>query len=340
MTGILVEVRRGRFVESVHRGSVVVVDTAGTVLWSAGDPEMHTFMRSSAKPIQALAVVETGAYEAFGLTERELAVMCGSHSGEPAHVETVLGILEKTGLSEAHLKCGTHRPVHRPSADELVRRGRQPTAVHCNCSGKHAGMLAVARHMGWSLDDYWREDHPVQRLCLENLAEVAGYPASGIGVAADGCGAAVFALPLRNMALAFARMARPEDPCSGFPPERASAASLVVRSMRAHPDMVAGTGRLCTALMTHTAVFAKGGAEAVYCLGVPERGLGVAVKIEDGNYRAVGPVVLRVLEELGLLSPEAARALEGFARPLMKNHRGEVTGAIETVLRLRKELTA
>ncbi|RJQ04062.1 MAG: asparaginase [Bacillota bacterium] len=334
MSQVLVEVRRGGYVESVHRGSVAVVDPAGMLVAHAGDPEAYTFMRSAAKPIQALAIVESGAYEAFGLTEKELAVMCASHSSEPGHVATVLGALAKIGLDESHLQCGTHLPTHTPSAHALIREGREPTAVHCNCSGKHAGMLAVAKKMGWGLEDYWHENHPLQRLCLDNVASVAGYRASRIGVARDGCGVSVFALPLRNMAQAFARLANPDDPKSDFGPARASAASLIVRAMRAHPDMVAGTGRLCTVLMEATPVVAKGGAEAVYCFGVPGWGLGCALKIEDGNSRAVGPAVVRVLENLGLVSPPAARSLEPFSRLATVNHRGEVVGVTEAVFGL------
>ncbi|MCL6581237.1 MAG: asparaginase [Firmicutes bacterium] len=335
MSEILVEVRRGDYVECVHRGSVAVVDLDGRLVASVGDPDCVTFMRSAAKPIQALAVVESGAYEEFGLTERELAVMCASHSSEPCHVEVVLGILRKLGLDESYLQCGTHLPTHGPSAKALLREGREPTAVHSNCSGKHAGMLALARRMGWSLDDYWTEDHPVQRLCLENVAAVTGYPARAIGVAKDGCGVAVFALPLRHMALGFARLACPGDPRTGFGPERARAAALVVRAMRAHPEMVAGTGRLCTALLRATPVLAKGGAEGVYCFGVPGRGLGCALKIDDGGSRAVGPAVVRVLEELGVVGPDLPGELEPFRRPRNTNHRDEVIGSIEPVFRLK-----
>jgi len=340
MSELLVEVRRGSIVESHHRGSAVVVDTAGRLVWSVGDPETYTFMRSAAKPIQALAVVESGAYDAFGFEPRELAVMCASHASEPYHVEAVKGILEKLGLGEEHLQCGTHWPSHRPSALQLAREGREPSAVHCNCSGKHSGMLAVCRHMGWSLDDYWRENHPVQRLCLENMAAVSGWPAEKTGLAKDGCGVVVFALPLRNMALALARMANPDDPRTGFPPERVRAVSLIAGAMRAHPEMVAGTDRLSTALMRNAPVVAKGGAEGVYCFGVPGRGLGAAVKIDDGNSRAVGPTVMRIIDGLGLVDGEARAALEPFAHPSGKNHRGETIGSVEAVFSVREESIA
>jgi len=337
MSEVLVEVRRGGYVESVHRGSVAVADPRGRLIAWVGDPDYYTFMRSAAKPIQALAVVETGAYEAFGFDERELAVMCASHNGEPFHVEAVLGILRKIGLDESYLKCGVHPPYHAPSAEALVREGRTPSAVHCNCSGKHAGMLAVARHMGWELDGYWRPEHPVQKLCLRNLAEVADYPEEKIGVATDGCGVCVFALQLRKMAQAFARLADPEDPGSGLDTRRAKAAALVVRAMRTHPEMVDGTDGFYTVLMQSLPVVAKSGAEGVGCFGVPGRGLGGAVKVDDGNSRATRPAVLRTLEALGVFSPERADdPLRSFRRPANFNNRGEVVGFIEPVFSLHE----
>lgn len=334
MSEVLVEVRRGDWVESIHRGDVAVVDPAGQVVASVGDPDCYTFWRSAAKPIQALAVVESGAYEAFGLTERELAVMCASHAGELFHVEAVLSILGKLGLDSTYLKCGTHLPYDTGSAHALLREGKTPTTLHCNCSGKHAGMLALTRRMGWDLDGYWRPDHPVQRLCLKNVAEVSGYPADKIGVATDGCGVSVFALPLRNMAQAYARLANPDDPRSGFGPDRRRAAKTIVRAMRGYPEMVDGTGRLYTVLMQSLPVVAKGGAEGVGCYGVPERGLGVAVKAEDGSPRATQPAVVRTLEALGLLAPKVPEALESFRRPVNKNNRDEVVGHVEAVFDL------
>ncbi len=334
MSEILVEVRRGSYVESVHRGNVAVVDTLGNVVAAVGDPDYYTFMRSSAKPIQALGIVESGAYEAFGFTKKELAVMCASHGGESFHVETVYGILAKLGLDESSLRCGTHLPYHVPTAEAMTREGRRPTAVHCNCSGKHSGMLAIARRMGWPLEGYWKEDHPVQKLNKQNVAEVSGYRASRIGVAVDGCGVPVFALPLRHMAQAFARLANPVGSDFSFAPERAEAAELIVRSMRAHPEMVAGTGRLCTALMRSAPVVAKSGAEGVYCIGLPGKGLGVALKIDDGNSRASNPAAVRVLEALGVLTPKALEELELFRRPVNRNNRGDVVGTTEAVFNL------
>lgn len=331
MSEVLARVLRDGIVESVHRGSVAVVDTSGHLLWSIGDPDTYALMRSAAKPLQALAVAESGAYAAYGLTEPELAVICSSHTAESYHVEAVLGILAKLGLGEEHLQCGTHAPAHPPAAEALIRAGLEPTPVHCNCSGKHAGMLAVCRRLGWSLERYVEPDHPVQRLNLDNLAAVAGYPVEQIGLARDGCGVPVYALPIRHMALAFARLANPGDRRSAFDPVRAEAAALVGRAMQAHPQMVAGTGRLCNHLMRHAPVVAKSGAEAVYCFGVPERGIGCALKIEDGNSRAVAPVVVEILRRLEVFSPSAADAFRGHL-PQLLNHRGEVAGSIEPVL--------
>ncbi len=336
MSEILAEVRRGSYVECVHRGSIAVVDPQGALVASVGDPDYYTFMRSSAKPIQALAIVESGAYEAFGFTLRELAVMCASHAGESFHVEAVRSILTKLGLTEKNLQCGTHAPYHELTAAALAREGRAPTTLHCNCSGKHAGMLALARHMGWDVDDYWRPEHPVQQLCLRNVAEVAGYPASKIGVAVDGCGVSVFALPLRHMARAFARLANVGDPATSLGPERAKAAGLVVKAMRTHPEMVSGTDRLDTVMMKVAPVVAKGGAEGVHCAGVLGKGFGYAIKVDDGNSRAARPAAVRTMEALGCLGPEAQEALKPFAHAVNTNNRREIIGSIEAVFELRR----
>lgn len=334
MSEVLARVLRQGMVESIHRGSIAVVDISGGLVWSVGDPDTYTFMRSAAKPIQALAVVESGAHAAFGLTQPELAVICSSHSAEAHHVAAVLGILGKLGLNEEHLQCGIHAPSHPPAAEELIRAGRKPTPVHCNCSGKHAGMLAVCRHLGWDLGGYIEAEHPVQQLNLDSAAAVTGYPRESIGLARDSCGVPVYALPLRHMALAFARLANPGDPRSGFSPSRAEAAELIVQAMRRNPEMISASSGLCSNLMRHVPVVAKSGAEAVYCFGVPGHGIGCALKIEDGNSRAVAPVVVEILRELGVLTLEAAAAFEQHL-PQPRNHHGQVSGRVEAV-RLRR----
>ncbi|MGE5587610.1 MAG: asparaginase [Clostridia bacterium] len=322
-----VKVTRGSIVESVHRADVAVADSEGRVLFWVGDPGKVTYWRSCAKPVQAVPVVETGAAQRFGFEDREIAVMCASHSGEYAHIRAVAGILHKIGLTDLALACGVHPPLDRDSAKMLAACGVAPWQLHCNCSGKHAAMLAVAIHMGYSIEGYFRPDHPVQRLMLREVSLFTGVPEGDIAVGVDGCGVPVFGLPLASMARAFATLASPER----LPDVAcASAARRVCRAMRTHPHMVAGRGRLTTDLMQVAGdqLVAKSGAEGVYCVGILERGLGVAVKIEDGSARAAGPLVLEVLGRMGILDAGHLRALASHHHPRVLNHRGEAVGDI------------
>ncbi|HEX2191508.1 MAG TPA: asparaginase [Longimicrobiaceae bacterium] len=325
-----VDVVREGVTESRHRVHVAVVDADGQLRACAGEPETVTFFRSSAKPFQALAVVEDGAAERFGITDGELALVCGSHTGSRAHTAAAESILRKAGLDAEALACGPHAPWHEPTRRELQEAGLEPVRLHNNCSGKHAGMLALARARGWETQDYNRPEHPVQLRMLSEVSRWAGVPTEAIAVGNDGCGVACFALPLRNMALAYARLAR-----AARAGERAP--SRVVVAMLAHPEMVAGRGRLCTEIMRRSEgrLFAKIGAEGVYCVGVPGAELGVAIKVEDGSTRAVGPAILGVLRELDLISEDDYGAMFALAYPDVVNTRGEVTGQLRPEIRLR-----
>jgi L-asparaginase II len=323
-----VKVTRGSIVESVHRVDVAVADGSGDVLYWVGDPNKVTYWRSCAKPIQAIPVIETGAAERFGFDDREIAVMCASHSGECAHVTTVAGILRKIGLPDAALACGVHPPLDRDSSRRLTACGVAPWQLHSNCSGKHSAMLAVAVHLGYSVQGYYRVDHPVQRIMLREVSLFTGVPQRDIAIGVDGCGVPVFGLSLASMARAFATLASPDHLMTDV--ACAKAARRVCRAMRTHPHMVAGRGRLTTDLMRVAGdrVVAKSGAEGVYCVGLLERGLGVAIKIEDGSTRAVGPLVLEVLARMGALEAGHLRALAPHHRPQVLNHRGEAVGEI------------
>lgn len=331
MSEILAEVLRGELVESLHRGDVAVVDAQGRVVACVGDPEKVTFMRSSAKPIQALPVVETGAAGAFGLTGKELAVICASHAAEQEHIETVQGILRKIGLDETYLACGVHPPLDETSARLLLLEGKDPGPVHNNCSGKHSGMLAMAAYLKLPLQDYYRPDHPLQQLILRTMAEMTGLRPENIHVGIDGCGVPVFGMPLRNMAFAYARMISP-----GLEPGRARAAQEIVSAMTRYPIMVAGLGRFNSELMTRTngRVWGKTGAEGLFCLGLPEKGLGVAVKVEDGSSRGIPPTVVEVLHQLGALNREEEGNLASFHQPANTNRRGQVVGVIRPAFQL------
>lgn len=339
----LVEVRRGDTVESVHHGAIVAADPDGRVLAAAGDPETVTFLRSAAKPFQVMALIASGAAERFGFTDRQIAVMAGSHGGEPDHVAVVRSILDRIDLDVPALQCGAHAPYHRPTAQDLRRRGEDPTPLHNNCSGKHAGMLAFARHLGASAADYLEPDHPVQRRIREVIEAFARVPAGAARPAIDGCSAPTFALPLRLQARMFARLVNPES----APPGLHDAARRVVEAMRAHPVMVAGSDRLCTALMQAGpgTFIAKIGAEGVYGLGwaAPAAGAerspgscGLAVKIADGDgSRARTLATLEALDQLEALPAGAIALLRGRFVEDLRNHRGLRVGHVAAVFRLQ-----
>ena len=324
-----VEVWRGAVVESRHRVHVAVVDAGGMVRARTGDVGLVTFARSAIKPIQALPLVEDDVVGRFGLTTRELALCCASHSGEPRHVDTAAGMLKKIGLDADALACGPHAPFHELSARALREHGHRPTRLHNNCSGKHAGMLALARAAGWPASGYEQPDHPVQRRMLQVLSEWSAVPAEDIGTAVDGCGVVTFALPLASLAGAFARLA--VSARTGSLP-----AAPVVAAMMQWPEYVGGTDRLCTQLMriADGRIFVKVGAEGVYCAGIPGAELGVALKVEDGATRAAEPALLAVLRTLALLSDEDMAGLNRWCEPDIRNTRGERVGAIRPSIQL------
>lgn len=326
----VVEVTRGAVVESRHRVHVAVVGADGTLRASSGDPDLVTFWRSSAKPIQALPVVDDGAFDRFGFTLEELALTCGSHSGTPAHVRVAESILEKIGLTAEALACGPHAPFDGEARRALEEQGLEPVRLHNNCSGKHAGMMATARVRGWDPDGYQRVEHPVQARLLTEVARWTQLPEEAIGLGVDGCGVVCYAFPLSRMALAYASLA-----AAARAGERGPA--TVVEAMAAHPEMVAGEGRICTAIsrVTEGRVFAKVGAEGVYCVGVPGAELGIALKVEDGSTRAIAPAVAGVLRELDLISEDDFGALYGYVYREVANTRGEATGEVRPSIRLR-----
>ncbi len=328
----LVELVRGGLTESVHRGAVVVCGADGRRVAGVGHPAMPTFMRSAAKPIQALPLITSGAADALGLEPAELACCCGSLNGEDFQVEAVVSVLGKAGLGPEALACGVHRPSHVPTARALAAAGREAEPVHNNCAGKHAAMLALCVHLGYPTRDYTSPTHPVQRLILETVARICAYPAEQIGLGVDGCGVPVFRLPLVAIAGAYARLAAPER--SGLSAEDGEAISRLMEACLAHPEMIAGSGRLCTRLMQAAPgrVLAKTGTEGTYALALTRRGLGVAFQVEDGAMRALGPVACQVLHLLEELDHEALEGpLADLARPGLRNHRGEEVAELRPV---------
>ncbi|HEV3469946.1 MAG TPA: asparaginase [Pyrinomonadaceae bacterium] len=338
----LVEVRRGPLVESRHRGHVAAVDGRGRLVARLGEPEAVTFMRSSAKPHQAIPLVASGAADRFGFDDRELAIACASHSGQDLHAETAAGMLRKIGLDETALKCGVHEPFDQETARLLRERGESPSILRNNCSGKHAGMLALALHLGASADSYDHPEGPVQQAVLRAVAQFSGLPAGELFVGSDGCGVPVFGMPVRAMALMYARLvAAPED----FEEPVRRAAARVVAAMRSHPEMIGGTvERFDTKVMraARGRVISKVGAEGVYTAGVLPceawpQGLGLAFKIEDGEDRRARPTVaIECMRQLGVLNEDALGELSPYAEFPVRNHRGEIVGQIRPFFELER----
>jgi L-asparaginase II len=336
---MLVEVVRGSTVESRHRGMIAAVTSAGGVVAHLGDIDFVTYLRSSAKPFQALPLVAGGAAEHFDLTDRELAVIIGSHGGEEIHTQTVAGLLAKIGLGPSALKCGAHIPFDATAAKRLGPDG--PTVLHNNCSGKHSGMLALARFLGHDLSTYDHPDHPVQQLVRSTLATFADVEPENIALGTDGCGAPTFAVSIRQMALAFARLVCPDE--VEFDAPTVSACARVVEAMVCFPEMVGATReRFDTDLMSVAKgkLIAKVGAEGVYTVGVLPCeqypvGLGVALKIEDGDDRRIRALVaVESLRQLGVLNEEELANLSDYRERGIKNHRGDLIGHIRPAFQL------
>ena len=317
-----VESLRGNLVESVHAVSLAVTDADGTLLASAGDPGLVTYWRSAAKPFQALPMVADGAADRFGLGADAIALACASHSSEPEHVALARGMLRAIGCSEADLACGPHVPLSSTVHEQVLRSGTTMTPAWSNCSGKHSGMLALARHHGWATPGYERMGHPVQARILDEVVRWSGTPGEEIVAGVDGCTTVCFGLPLRAMAAAYARLGVTEEP----------AAARLREAMLAHPELVGGTGRPCTDLIRESAgrVLAKVGAEGVYSAAWPEAGLGLTLKVEDGDARSA-PVALfgvlsRLADHLGRELP--LEKLARHAEPAIRNTRKETTGVL------------
>lgn len=337
---ILAQAIRGETVESIHRGHLIVVGGDGKTLFSLGNPETVTFWRSSAKSFQAIPFLTSGAADAFGFSEREIALACGSHSGEAIHVETAQGMLDKIGLSESDLRCGAHLPFDERRAEEMIRAGEKPTQLHNNCSGKHAAMLAFAKHTGADTETYEHLENPVQQRVLETVSQFSDVPTGDIKLGVDGCAAPNFAVPIRAMALSFARLVSPPET---FAAKTRAACQRIVQAAISCPEMIGGTNRLDTMIMRAAAgkLISKIGAEGVYSAGVlpspkHKTGLGIAFKIEDGDDRRARAVVLiELFRQLGIFNAET---LKEFSPLAIKNRRGDTVGRVEASFDLQKTI--
>lgn len=334
MSEQLIEVLRGDIVECIHRGDIAVTNASGQLLASVGDPEKCTYFRSAAKPLQALNVFISGAHKKYRFSAAEIAVICSSHYAEPFHLEAVGTILEKAGLHEEHVLGGVVTSLNPQYALQLAAENVQLTPLFSDCSGKHAGMLATCIHNNYDLKNYLLADHPVQKEILRIIAEMCAINAAEIAIGIDGCSAPVHALPLANMAVGFARIANAHR----APQQYRGAAQTIFDSMNERPEMVSGTGGFCTELMrkTNGKLVGKIGAEGVYCMGIKNQDIGIAIKVESGNMAMLPPIALSVLEQLDLLSDHELAQLAPYRRVDNLNDVNTVVGHISPVFSLKK----
>lgn len=324
---VLVEVTRGGRVESRHRGAVAVVDADGAVVFETGGIDAPVFPRSAVKAIQALPLLETGTADRLGMTEAEVALACASHSGEPAHADAAAAMLRKAGRDASSLECGAHWPIGEDAAHAVAYAGGRPSALHNNCSGKHAGFVCTACAIGVDAGGYVSPGHPVMRAVTAALAEITGATLDGTDHATDGCSIPAYAIPLRKLALGFARFGTGHR----FGPVRAAAARRIRAAVAAHPFMVAGTGRFDTDVMDALGAraFVKTGAEGVHCGALPELGLGFALKCDDGAGRAAQVVTAALVRHfLRLGNDPATGVLDRLVKPELRNWNGTLVGGL------------
>jgi L-asparaginase II len=338
MEELLTVVWRGDTEESVHTGHIAVVDCYGKLLHYIGNPDRMTFARSALKPVQALPLIRSGAAEQFLLGGKEIAVCCGSHNGEDMHVQTVRTMLYRLGLDESALQCGAQLPYHGESTESLLRGGGQAGAIYNNCSGKHAGMLGLALKVSSDIGMYEQSQHPVQRLIAGALSEMTDMKEEEWRTGIDGCGVPTYAMPLHKLALAYARLAKPDYFPSGG---QRQAVSQIVNAMTDFPEMVGGSDVFDTELMQvmKGKVVAKAGAEGVLAMGLVNAGIGIAIKIDDGQLRAALPAAVETLHQLGVLSEEERSLLQKYWQPKLTNRRKEVVGGLEARFRLKSAET-
>ena len=330
---ILAHVIRGETTESIHRGHFIVIDGDGRTIASAGDPSTVTFFRSSAKPFQAIPFITSGAADAFEFTEDEIAMAVASHSGEAMHVERSARMLKKIRLEESDLKCGAHLPLYVKEAERMLRYGKEPTQLHNNCSGKHAAMLAFAKHIGENIKTYDSTENRIQKRILRCIADFTEVPIEQIALGVDGCAAPIFAVPVAAMAKSFVNLISP----SKFPEPTQQACARIVSAMIKFPELIGGSERLDTMLMQAAPgkVISKVGADGVWLCGVlPNEnwptGLGIALKIEDGDDQRARPVVaIEILRQLFILSKND---LNDLSPMLVKNRRGDIVGRVQAAI--------
>jgi L-asparaginase II len=330
----LAQVTRGDRLESIHAGTIVVVEAGRGTVATVGSPETFAYFRSSAKPFQAIPVIESGAADAFGLTPAELALCCASHHAEPAHQEQVAVMLARIGLGPEHLLCGLPLPANPAEAARVSTGTVRPSPLHCDCSGKHAGMLAVCMHRGYPIDTYLDRDHPVQLDIAAVMSEMLARPLDDISLATDGCSLPTFGSTIASFARAYAALAAPET----VDPGHSGALSRIRSAMTDHPTNVSGTNAFVSNLMALSdgRIVAKSGAEGLICFAVPEARLGIAIRVADGSFRAHPAIVIETLRQLGLMDEGFFDQLERHHPPTVRNHNGLDVGAIRPSFELSR----
>ncbi len=338
MTTRLAEVRRGGMVESIHMGAIAVVDVEGKLLAHAGDADLFAYYRSSAKPFQAVPLVESGAADRFGFTPAELALCCASHKGSPRHQQQVRAMLGKLGLDDGALRCGIMVPGDRQEAARVLGGMVEGSPLHCDCSGKHTGMIATCLQMGDPIEGYLDAEHPHQRRIRAAMAEVCRFPADGMKLAIDGCGVPTFGMPLRHFAVSWATLACPMDAPVRAGREHAAALNRLREAMVAVPFNVAGEGDLVTNVLElgKGTLVVKSGAEGLMCMGMPAHGIGVAIRIGDGSHRSLPVVVASVLEQLGLTDRSIVEGIRDRHNAEIRNHNGRIVGDVRAAFFLRR----
>ncbi len=332
----LIVLTRTNRVESIHKGYFCIADAAKNLISSIGDPQTKVFLRSSAKPIQAVSLVHSGALEKYKIRPEELAIICASHSGEDFHREAVSSILRKIGLSEDALKCGVANPYNPDMLHELIKKGERPSQLYNCCSGKHAGMLALCRYYDYPVEAYTDLDHPVQQLILRTTAELLECPVDEIETGIDGCGIPTLMTTLHQAAFLYALLAQGSQGTTKYK----DSFGRIQKAMVSFPRMINGDKEFCTDLIACSdgKVIGKVGAEGIYCIALPEKQMGICIKISDGNERGVYPVATHILQQLNVLNAAAMEKLRLWAYPPVKNHKGAIVGYTVPVFDLHSNM--
>ena len=331
----LVVLTRSDKIESIHKGYICISDSQKHPKYCIGNPDSPVYLRSSAKPLQAVALVSSGALERFNITEEEVAIICASHSGEDFHRHTVKSILNKAGLSEQNLSCGVANPYNPDSLNQLIKSGQRPSQLYNCCSGKHAGMLLLCKYYGYPIKEYTEPNHPVQRLILQTLAELLDCSENALYRGIDGCGVPTYRMSVKQAAFLYSLLAQGARGSGRYK----DCFQLIQQAMCKYPRMINGDKEFCTDLITHSEgkVLGKVGAEGIYCLAIPEEEMGVCIKVADGNERAVYPVAVHVMKQLGILGENTLKKLEQWAYPPIKNHKGNLVGYTIPVFDISKD---